>query len=728
MNRRNGLPITLALSVMLLTLGCWARSVMAKDYPDEQHKAGGVYVSALTPMPFGQYASQLAPAMSLSFADAMKRVAASSSTDERIERDMFSILVKLGMTDQALAPMDLVGQSEAPQTPGSGLGGLKGTETKTSMPGMMQYQAALALYQEVKLLEKSILKGVWRKGYTPYIVRAQITLDPFKRNLPLDVYSTISFFGAQDTKGVTWADSNATSGLDSYNIQNSAQLPSDASDDLPLVLPLIVTENIEVESFSHTSQKYREYGLALVAAWQNLGGKVGFDKVINKLRQATGNDYNTLHTTARITENTVRVRLGAMRSSNGDNEYGYEMVPRNYMVSFLLLVPNENVNKKMQMVANSVMRGPDGEVLEDWSVRELEKAADRIIKGSIYPGVKRIHDDAYTYFYGAVNAVQMNDKVRYKATVKEMVERLEVKNNYKRFNPNYERLWTEIARFLAGGRISYTTLDIKEDKFVAPPATDGKYVLSIGEKALFAEFSGGENLFGQAISVDLAMGGEGKNASVIHAKQIKPLHDGTGFVAIFDAPEKTGLPLDYIATNPRASVVISPVSETTYSPQTALVDDNANCTDSRFQPFKYSLSPQMIREKGKKVTTVLKVETQAQLPLAKGATTAKLVLNLSGTANNKSGKEMVIRIMGASEKGSAKITSHSGATLSAVQKNGWRLLSGDGRFDVDLINLYSGQLITIMYGLQPKEKPKNGKPKPVSDQEVGAQPIVISTK
>ena len=59
-------------------------------------------------------------------------------------------------------------------------------------------------------------------------------------------------------------------------------------------------------------------------------------------------DLNGLLTVARLSENTLRVRLGAMQAATAD----YAMVPRNHNVTLLLMVP-EGAGSTVQVVART---------------------------------------------------------------------------------------------------------------------------------------------------------------------------------------------------------------------------------------------------------------------------------------------------------------------------------------------------------------------------------------
>jgi len=62
-----------------------------------------------------------------------------------------------------------------------------------------------------------------------------------------------------------------------------------------------------------------------------------FDSSLNKLKAATSNDLNSLFSVARVSPNSLRVRMGAYRQG----VEAYTMVPRTHTVSVLLLVPKD---------------------------------------------------------------------------------------------------------------------------------------------------------------------------------------------------------------------------------------------------------------------------------------------------------------------------------------------------------------------------------------------------
>ena len=154
----------------------------------------------------------------------------------------------------------------------------------------------------------------------------QISLNPKKKNSEFDAYSTISFFPDRF--------SNATCG----NFKNAT-----SSDRAPFVVPLLVAEDLESGSYNRTNEKVIQLGLALMASINGIGGKAGFSSTAKDFMKTTGNDYNSLMTVGRISDNSIRVRFGAMQTASEDGKKKeYVMVPRTHFVTLLLMVPKEN--------------------------------------------------------------------------------------------------------------------------------------------------------------------------------------------------------------------------------------------------------------------------------------------------------------------------------------------------------------------------------------------------
>jgi hypothetical protein len=211
--------------------------------------------------------------------------------------------------------------------------------SKRSGPGpatgkdpMLEYAAATALFQEVKLLNRYVADAALRRGYRAYVVRLQMSVVPFSRHLPFDVYSNISFFPTAEPRPEEKKEEARPE-----EKKTKAQ-PYKAE-----VIPLLVTDNLENTIKSRTVDTMRDLALTLSflqPPGRGLGlfqGGMGLNRKREQFQRALGADLNSLLTVGRVTDNTLQVRLGAKRDVTSAVEYA--MLPRTHNITVLLLVP-----------------------------------------------------------------------------------------------------------------------------------------------------------------------------------------------------------------------------------------------------------------------------------------------------------------------------------------------------------------------------------------------------
>lgn len=228
---------------------------------------------------------------------------------------------------------------------------------------VLQYQAATSIFQEIKLLSRYLKDMAGRQGYVPYVVRAQISVMPRAHHSPYDTYTTISFFAgssfveAKEDEVLLRVSSRLTDAATAFGLKGdervqdalagyakdrgdalwrvNSQLPS------PLVLPILVTDNLEGRLHSRTTEDLKEFLLAAVAL-QSTAASAKLALKSDKIRSLLATDLNSLLTVARINDNSLRVRFGAA----SDTVSSHAMVAQTHNVTFLLLVKKEQVNNK----------------------------------------------------------------------------------------------------------------------------------------------------------------------------------------------------------------------------------------------------------------------------------------------------------------------------------------------------------------------------------------------
>jgi hypothetical protein len=253
------------------------------------------------------------------------------------------------------------------------------------------YSAANDLFQEVQILNRAIRELPVGKGMVPYLVRLKVSPLAHRRQLGFDIFSDIVFFNEKPS----WARRGERAAAKRKG-RTADGWPTPAMLDLPYVVPLLVTDDVELASDAVTAEAL----LGLAAAVTGTAGGVGVGGQAQALRQslnqALANRANALRTVVRLGDNSLRVRLGASYRAGPFGTKAYEQNTRTHNVSLLLLVPEAAVKSFLQggegeqprvraVALTSLRNVKTGELLPvtDWD-REFENR-DRIRDGFKLP-------------------------------------------------------------------------------------------------------------------------------------------------------------------------------------------------------------------------------------------------------------------------------------------------------------------------------------------------------
>ena len=241
---------------------------------------------------------------------------------------------------------------------------------------MLRHSAALALYQEVTLLNRYVRAAARRAGYRPYIVRLQVGLIPYHRKLPYDSYTEVSFFTLQ-----------APDDANRYFSALRAAITAGDGDKMmrhPVVVPLLVTDNLEGSRSSSSTEILRQLSFALGALSNNVQLGAGTQALRNELRSLTGTTLNSLQTVVRQSDNTIRVRFGAPRNAADPDKPSFVMVPNTHNVTLLVMAPLDWVTAqqnrgpgaaRLHVTARNVFRDSEtGEALRTFDAADLHKS------------------------------------------------------------------------------------------------------------------------------------------------------------------------------------------------------------------------------------------------------------------------------------------------------------------------------------------------------------------
>jgi hypothetical protein len=456
--------------------------------PKKQHKAASIHLAVTLVSPWEDYVSSLQPKFEIDAGGALERVIPTTMLLEERVMDSLGLTGKVGLPQTFKTDKNIISvkngvetserektqerkPGQRPETSGAGatpsikdsdLRGLpEGSEKSLSEEPMLEYTAAAALFQEVQMLNRYVKDAALRYEFMPYIVRMQVGVMPYARNQPLDVYTTFGFIPFSGNKG-------------SNNYE-------------AIVLPLLVTDNLEGALKSKTIDNIRQIALALSFSTGGVYGEAGFDRMREDMDSVLGTDINSLLTVGRVTDGAIQVRLGAARQASSE----YAMIPRTHNITLLVMVPkgfieDSDITPKVRVVAKNVLRRTDnGKKICDRTNVEETKEYIAVLK---------------EYYGGDDEAWEPDDGV---------VKNLRIamfENNYQRFSEILKGMqtestsgprsvWMEFIEIAGKNDLTSTVFDLPRPEGMEWPVVDQAVLLMDDTKStLSGKLCGGKGI------------------------------------------------------------------------------------------------------------------------------------------------------------------------------------------------------------------------------------------
>jgi hypothetical protein len=320
---------------------------------DTTREAGSVHIAVLSVAPWERYVSALQPQFHLTEEQALASVVRDSRKVRTETMDAMGISGELkGKKGGA--------DGEAPSSGLQVIGGgpivpqslWEGKNPDEHPDAMLEYSTATSLFQEVQLLNRYVQDAAIPSGHRAYVVRMQVALMPRRRHEPYDAYTTIGFFTTRREEGESGdvAVSLGSRGTPGTQLRGS-DLHLAADGQGARVIPLLVTENLEASFESRMAESLQALSLSLSSFAPSVTGGLGVDALQSSNSASVyARDLNGLLTVARLSENSLRVRLGAMQESTAN----YAMVPRTHNITILLTLP-ESAAGVVDLVARTVL-------------------------------------------------------------------------------------------------------------------------------------------------------------------------------------------------------------------------------------------------------------------------------------------------------------------------------------------------------------------------------------
>lgn len=415
---RRAVRLAAMTSVAVLVASCqqlYELEELNRAPPATQAEAGSTHVFGVA-YPWRTFADALQPTFpmtpELALASSLPTTAGfSSRTVEAFRAQIAAGLPRTTVTESQTRATDAAGvetvtesqarnrePGQAPALPGAlatipGAVSLPLAQAALAHEPFLRYSAASDLFQEVQILNKALRELYVGSGVVPYLVRLKVSPLAYRRQLRFDIYSDIVFFEARtelnnEPSNTVQVATRSTSRVPAKVVQCpwEAGVPQSGPKEatarvkqLPYVVPLLVTDDLEVASEAVTAQAILELAAALSGTVGNAGVGGQAQAVRDSLNAALANSSNALRTVVRLGDNAIRVRLGAAYAAGPFGTKAYEHTTRTHNVSLLLLVPKaqleavpDDQDARIEFVARTSLRNvKDGSLL---TVRDPDQA------------------------------------------------------------------------------------------------------------------------------------------------------------------------------------------------------------------------------------------------------------------------------------------------------------------------------------------------------------------
>jgi hypothetical protein len=590
--------------VMTLAIGC--QSFSKQNRVSRQDEAGSTHVAILSTIPWQTYAEALQPTFKITAEDALIQAIPDTTGIEEKLVNAFAGKLKIALPQTSTSsteaitkgtgkeptssvestnktqPGDVSSITFAPSPLGSATAsGLSSSANiltnKLGIDPVLRYLVANALYQEVQLLNQQVKNAaIDESSYTPYLIRLQVSVLPRQRDEPYDAYANISFFLRESkdqvppfdyivskvsTKTESSEDSAVTERESNPNplAAPMAILSTSSSPTTPKIIPLLVTDNIDAALHSRATESLVQLAFALSGMVSGVGIGSDLQSASDKLRTTLGRDFNSTFTVARVSENTLRVRFGAIQQGAGT----YAMLPQTHDISVLLLMPKGN--RSLALISKTTMIDADkGTTLAPRDRKGFWREVKSLIRR-----------------YGVVGSV-------HDAEIEKLLTNVEI-NDFKGFQQlirtskwnvdKPESLWLDLALMRNGSQYASTTTLLPEsaEPSVRLPAQtptlldDAKTVTSVSVQ-------GGEGLRANQLRAALILSGA-KNGKPLEelrllANKIDVVEGGRIITASFPSLGASKLAVD-TKLQPRDSVKVEIIRSNGKQPEVVLLSETA---------------------------------------------------------------------------------------------------------------------------------------------------------
>ena len=350
----------------LLLAGC-ATGGFQQDLPrtvTSRDKAAAVLVAPTMVAPWSDVSAALKPNFRMTGDIAVPLVLPITEGIQQSQLNASSFALGLGLPQSSTAPSNV--PTVPTGTPAGGALPATGAAAALALDPVLKYKSAYYLNQTVQLLNQEIDNVARRRCFVPYVVRLKLAVMPYRPALGYSAHAHIAFLSGEHGSGLpptpspllarecretvqAWAgkseDRQAQDVLRAAAAERReiTDPGSDAKDartvkyktQLPIVVPLLAADDLDVAMRSQSSEAARQLGFALNFMVHGIGGSAGANAVKQQLKTLANQDLSSALTISRDNDNTLYVEIAAANAASGLPA----LVGQTYDVAVLLLIP-----------------------------------------------------------------------------------------------------------------------------------------------------------------------------------------------------------------------------------------------------------------------------------------------------------------------------------------------------------------------------------------------------
>jgi hypothetical protein len=325
-----------ALLIFLACAGCGKGLNQRGVIPRYQDEVGAAKLTVISVAPWEQVEPLLTPDFSLTATDALQKIGPAVRAEGEAYLRTFSAAVKTLLPTIPSPKTPEKPDAKTPEAPKMGeLPSQSGPQdilstAQTPMSESSRYRLALALYQEVQLLNHYISHVALKPGWKAFLVSMDVGLLSWHRRAEVDAQVIVTFV---------------------------PEKPTSADPPWPQVITIIMSDDIELNQHSRQVKNAFQLALSLAGMLYSVQAAADVGRISEELLRTTGRDVNSLQLVASASPNALMVRFGAGYGV----ETRYQLWPQSRRVHALLLVPEGHQHRPMVAITHAIFRTTDGQ-------------------------------------------------------------------------------------------------------------------------------------------------------------------------------------------------------------------------------------------------------------------------------------------------------------------------------------------------------------------------------